>query len=344
MFSRRLPLKLLAQWCWSLGSSLRAGMSLLDALKVLKRRGRPRLSGICDHVRRRIEDGDDFVTALHSLDGVFPPLFLALADVACHTGRLPEALRSLEDYYRFQLRLRRQFLSQIFWPAFQLAAAILVVALLIYLLGIVADTRGGPAIDFLGFGLLGANGALAWLAGWAAFFVGLAAAYWVLRTGLGRMREVDSTLLRIPALGPCLHLLALSRLSLAMRMTLDSGMSVLKAIRLSLDATDNGAFIAVRQRIVDALEEGDSLHDAFSPHGIFPAEFLEVLYTGEQSGSVPEAMGRLSNEYSERAEHQLTILNTVLGWMVWCCVAAIIIFLVFRIFSTYVGILNQFLP
>lgn len=344
MRSGRLPLKMLAHWCWSLGSSLRAGLSLLEALKVLRRRGRPRVRQIADQVRRRIEDGDDFVTALRTLGDPFPPLFLALADVACHTGRLPEMLRSLEDYYRFQLRLRRQFIAQIFWPAFQLVAAIGVVALLILVLGIIADAKRGQAIDFLGFGLTGGTGALIWLIGWASAFFAVAATYWVLRQGLGRMREVDTVLLRIPAIGTCLLLLAMSRLCLALRMTLDSGMSVLQAIGLSLDATDNGVIIAAKERMLADIENGRDLHAAFSGHDVFPDDFLEILHTGELSGSVPEAMGRLSAEYNERAEHQLAILNTSLGWAVWCFVAALIIFLIFRIFTTYLGVLTQFLP
>lgn len=342
MFGPRLPLKLLADWCWSFGNALRAGISIVDALKLTSRRGRPRMRALNEQIRQKIEAGDDLSGALRSVGEAFPPLFLAMADVAGHTGRLPEVLRALEGYFRFQLRLRRQFLTQIFWPVIQLVAAILVVALLIYILGIIAEGRGGQTIDFLGLGLHGSAGATAWLAGWFGVFSLLAGGNWFVRRGLGQTRALDSLLLRIPVLGECLRLLAMTRFCFAMRMTLDSGMSILLAIRLSLEATDNGAFTGMIDDVVTGLEEGHGLYDLFAPHRVFPDEFLEVLHSAEQSGTVPEAMGRLSEQFGERAEHQLVLLNTALGWGVWCLVAALIIFLVFRIFSTYVAVINQF--
>lgn len=344
MFGSRIPLKLLADWCRSVSSSLKAGLSIVETLKASQRRGRPLIRQLSGNILERIELGDDFTAALRSVGDKFPPLLLALVDVAEHTGKLPEVLHQVEGYFRFQLRLRRAFLAQIFWPVFQLVAAILVIALFILIMGILAERSREAAIDFLGLGLMGPGGAVIWLVCSFGSLGSILVVYWLLRHVFRQTRRVDAAMLRIPILGNCLRMLALSRLCLAMRMTLDSGMSILQAMRLSLLATDNGAFAALAPEMTTGLRRGESLHDVMQQHRVFPDEFLEMLYSAEQSGTVPEAMGRLSTHYNEQAEHQLAILNTALGWFVWGLVAAMIVFFIFRIFLTYLGILSEFLP
>ena len=52
------------------------------------------------------------------------------------------------------------FLMSIAWPMIQLALAIGVIGLLIWVLGIVATRNNGEPIDILGFGLIGNRGLL----------------------------------------------------------------------------------------------------------------------------------------------------------------------------------------
>jgi type IV pilus assembly protein PilC len=340
---KRIPLKVMMNWCRALGMPLRAGLTAKEAFRLAAKKADPTVQDLCQRVSARLDDGDDLPTAFKSLPYRIPPLFHAMAAVGNKTGRFPEILRDLEEYYRFQLQLKREFLQRIAWPVIQLIAAICVVALMIFLMGtLAAGPSGKPAFDPLGFGLYGASGAMIWLAGWAFFAAGLFFTYKLSREAWGMGGKVDSLLLRVPALGPCLHTLAMARLCMAMGMTMDSPLSVRKTVPLSLDATDNGAFIATAKPIVESVHDrGRDLAEAFAEHRLYPDEFLHVLGTAEQSGSVPEEMTRLGNAYNEQAKHKLAILNQALGWVVWGTVAAMIIFLIFRMALKYIGMLNQ---
>ena len=341
MLGSRVSSKMLADWCRTLSSALHAGLPAVDAFELNARRGRPRMRVLSERVAERLRAGDDVATALRSLGRALPPLFLSMAEVATNTGKLPEVLRRLEDYYRFQVSLRRRFLQQIFWPAFQLVAAIFVIALLILIMGILADTPGRDPIDLLGLGLLGPSGAIIWLSCWFGAAAALFAVYWGAKNLMEMGAFVDRIILKIPLIGPCVRTLALARLCIAMRMTLDTGMSVTEAIRLSLAATDNRAFAALGPKMDREIRAGASLYETFAEHRIFPDEYLEVLSGADVSGSVPETMGRLSEQYQEEAEHKLQLLNTAAGWFVWLVVAVIIIYLIFSIFGFYVSMLEE---
>ena len=71
--------------------------------------------------------------------------------------------------------------------------------------------------------------------------------------------------------------------------------------------------------------------------GGFPADFLESVYVGEQSGNLVESMAHLANLYQDQARAALNVLATVAGFAVWAVVAAIIIFLIFRLATFYLG-------
>jgi len=340
---KRIPLKVMMEWCRALGMPLRAGLTAKESFRLAAKKASPMVSDLCQRVSARLEDGDDLPTAIKSLPYRVPPLFNAMAAVGSKTGRFPEILRDLEEYYRFQLQIKREFLQRITWPVLQLVAAIGVIALMIFILGLAPkNPSSGRPFDPLGLGLFGASGAMIWLAGWAFFAAGLFFAYKLAREVWGLGGKIDAFLLRVPALGPCLHTLAMARLCMAMGMTMDSPMAVKKTIPLSLDATDNGAFIATSKPIVESIHDGGrDLVEAFSEHRLYPEEFLHVLGASEQSGSVPEEMTRLAGAYNEQAKHRLVILNQALGWVVWGSVATLIIFMIFRLALSYIGMLNS---
>lgn len=339
MFGKSLSMTEVADLCRTLGSSLHAGLPVPKSLQMAAKGGRPRMAGVCNRMLEKIKDGDDLAGAFKSQSEVLPPLLIAMMSVATKTGNVPEVLRELEKFYRFMIRLRRQFYAQITWPILQLLAAIFIIAFVIYIIGAIAP-KGNS--DVLGIGLSGSSGALTWIFCWFGFFGILGGLYYYLRQVLKRSDQVDGLLLRIPVLGGCLRTLALARSTFAMHMTLDSGLSVYKAIPLFLEASENGAFIATGPAIAKALKKGSTLDDAFREHPIYPDVFLEVVHTGVETGSVPEAMKKLSEQYREKSELELQVLNTAAGWVVWFIVAAIIIFFIFRIVMTaYIGPMNE---
>jgi type IV pilus assembly protein PilC len=336
MFSKRLSSREMADWCRSLATSLRAGVPLLKALQTLSNRSAGKAQRASEALLQHVRHGESMAQALEAESAFFPPLLVPLANVGVQTGHLPEILRELEKYYRFQETLRQRLVQQITWPVFQLVMAILVIALVIYLIGML----GGA--DILGLGLLGARGAMIWIAGWALLAAGLFGGYQLARTKLGQAQRIDALLLRIPVLGNVLRSLALARMTLGLDLTLESGMSLKQAIPLSLAASDNGLFADQSKPILADIRGGSTLTEAFRERQIFPAEFLDVLENAEESGKVPEAMRQLSVELAERAEHQLGLLHQALGWVVWMIVAGIIIFFILRIaMNAYIGPINE---
>jgi type IV pilus assembly protein PilC len=148
-------------------------------------------------------------------------------------------------------------------------------------------------------------------------------------------------LMRVPVVGTCLESFAVARFSWAFHLTQDAGMPIDESIRQSLRATSNGAFISAADRMVDDIENGDSLTEAIAQSELFSEDFVQMVQVGETTGTVPETLHRLSPQFEEQARRSLRTLSTAAGWTVWGAVAALIIFLIFRIALWYVGMIND---
>jgi type IV pilus assembly protein PilC len=226
--------------------------------------------------------------------------------------------RELEKYFRLQAKLRVQFLSQIAWPVVELLFGIVVISGIVFFFGLVLPQDIAP-FDPYGLGIHGTHGAVILFFGSlgtiAAVVLGLLLARRLLSGGL-----VDGLLLRVPVVGPCLRALALSRYCLAQRLTLETALSMPKAVRLSLRATGNAAYVAAADKILPRVREGDSLAEALAPSGLFPEEFLHVVAVGEESGKLTEVLQQQTTEYEEESSRRMTALTWIAGGLVFLLV------------------------
>jgi type IV pilus assembly protein PilC len=345
MFSRRIPLKQLAVVCRSLATSLQAGVPILKAFDSAGRKSSdPRLRGAMADIRTRLESGEEVASALRAQGGAFPPLMVDMVHVAEHSGALPEVLRSLAEHYENNLRLRKDFISQITLPVLQLVAAILIIALLLFVLGIIASVQGGEPLDVLGWGLTGASGAITWLTGWAMAIVGSFVAYKLATNSLSGKAAVHRFVLRLPVIGTCMQSFAIARFSWAYHLTQEAGLPVKESLDASLRATANGAFIAAAPAMIGDVMEGHDLTEAMARTGLFPDDYLQIVDTGETTGTVPEQLARMSEHFEDQARRSLRALASALGWLVWAGVAAFIIFVIFSFIFWYIGMINEHMP
>lgn len=343
MFRSRIPLKTLAVLCKSLATMLHSGVALLKTLEIASRKtGNARCRQKLADVRLEVQQGTDIAQALHDQHGYFPELMTDMVAVGEQAGALPEVLDGLAAHYENIVRLRRMLIGLITFPALQLVAAILVVALVIFILGIVGASAapGQKPNDILGLGLMGTSGALIWLALTFGSLFAVIAGYYVIATVFRQQRFLDGLLMKIPVLGNCMRSFAIARFSWALALTQNTGMPIARSLELSFRATGNGAFVGASPGVCDSVLNGSELSEALDEARLFPEEYLSLVQVAEASGTVPETLQRLSPQFEDQARRSLSALAVMLGWLVWSIVAVFIIFIIFSFVMKYVGMIN----
>ena len=325
----------LAIWCRAVRHGHGAGLTLIRVFEMQARSGPILLRDKAERIVRKLEAGASLEDSLLAESPNLPELFVSLAAVGERSGRIPEVFGQLEEYYRLQSQLRREFRSQAARPAFMFIGAVFVIALTILLLGVLTPAGQEPTAP-IGFGLTGTSGAILFLAVVVMFVIGVVISIKLATNTIAKQAGFEAWLLRVPAIGPAMRASALSRFCLSLRLTLDSSMSTPKAVQLSLKATGNAAFEAQAERIAKRIKKGDELSKALRTNSAFPTEFIAAVNVGEESGLMPEVMAKQAEYYREETARRMKTLTRVTAWGVYILVGIFIIIAIFRMAGVYV--------
>ncbi|MFT4554892.1 MAG: type IV pilus assembly protein PilC [Planctomycetaceae bacterium] len=339
IFASRVPPKTLAIVSRSLATMLESGIQIRRAIGIASKKAmHPPTKKVLREVSDAIQGGSDISQALKDHGSFFPTLFVEMVTMAEETGSLPEVLRHLAEHYDANIRMKKELVGSLIWPVFQLVAAIFVIAILILVLGLIG---GDDEISNIVFGLKGPTGAMIWLTGTLGTFAAMFAVWLMIQKAAQAKAIVDPLLLMVPVLGRCMRSFAIARFSWSYYLTQQTGMPVNRSLQGSLKATGNGAFVSQTPFITSAVMEGSSLTESLKQSRLFPIEFLEMVSVAEESGTVPEALHRLSPQFEEDARRALKILTSAISVVVWLFVAGFIIFFVFKVVLTYIDMLND---
>lgn len=340
LFEPRIGLKPLAGLCRRMATSLGAGVDVRGVLLREANAARGLARSRFDVLSEQVAAGTPVADALKETGNYFPEFFREVVRVGEQSGHLPEVLRQLADHYDHQVKLRRIFLAAISWPLLELILALSVIGLLIWLMGALPQLRKAN-IDILGFGLTGTSGLIKYLAILAAIAFAALITYRAAARGMLWVAPVQRVIMSIPRLGRAIETLAMARMTWALHVTLNSGMDLRRALKMSIGSTNNIVYTQHTARVLDAIQQGDSIYEALSAAGVFPVDLLETVQVGEQSGRLVESMAHMAQEYQDQARTAMNVLTVLMGVAVTGLIVAVIIFLIFSIFSFYVGAIND---
>ena len=331
----RIGIAPLAAALHRIGTALHAGMDMRAVWDREASRGRPEYRRHAARVRDRIAAGDSLAESLAACDGYFPSLTRDLIDVGEKTGRLEEVLLGLADHYDHLRTLRRTFLMGIAWPAIQLAVALGVIGLLIWIMGIIGDD-----VDILGFGLVGTGGLAVYVLLVVLVFGGIALAGFALVRGWLGSAPMQLAM-QTPVVGRYLQTSALSRMAWTLSLALNSGLDARRSMRLALRSTQNPHYTSQIATVDEAVQSGQEFHESLRRTRAFPEEFLISLEMAEVSGTHGETLGRVADEYRGQARTSALALIAAATVAVWLLVAAFLIFMIFRLAFFYFGTLDE---
>jgi type II secretory pathway component PulF len=282
-------------------------------------------------VQRRISSGDALAASFKGSNGYFPPMFCEMVEVGERTGRMERVFFRLAEHYEQIVRLRNVFLMALAWPMFELTMGILAVAALIYVLGLIGANWDGEPITV--FGLYGGRGAAIWL-GAIACIAALIAAPWIaIQKGWLNPDPLYRILIHVPGIGKGLRTFSLSRLTWSLAMATDTDLSAEKAVELAVRSTQNGYYTDRLEQILLALRRRGEMHQAFRSTGIYPADFLDALETGELSGRISESMAVVAKDYEERTRIWSRAMAAACGVAIFLMVAGLMIYMIFYLFT-----------
>jgi general secretion pathway protein F len=294
----RFALTLFAQELLAL---LTAGLSLVEAIEALAyKQSTAADETVLLNVHRALRNGQRFSSALQAHPEVFPGMLIALVQAAEGTSDLPLALKRYVDYRQRADEIRHKLISAAIYPAILFVVGSCVALFLVgYVVPRFASVyRGtGRTLPWLSQVMIDGGRWISLHSGLVAVSGGVLVAIAVgVAWEISRRQAWLDWMLRLPAIGPRVALVSLSRQYLTLGMLLQGGIALSHALQILIDGA-GGSLRDSLQRALLRVRAGESLSTALEANGLTTPISLRLLRVGERTGGLGTMLTRAAEFY-----------------------------------------------
>ena len=330
-----------------------AGLPLVQCLDILaSQQDNKFFQQILNQTRQDVEEGATLSAAMARHPKAFDQLFVNMIDAGETGGILDLILQRLSTFIEKIVKLKRDVISALIYPAAVIAIAVLVVsAIMVFVI---------PQFQTIFMGLLGPGEKLPlptrivvnisdFIAGWGglvilaviiATVVALRSYY---KTPGGRY-QLDGLLLRIPVLGSVLRKITIARFSRTLSTLLTSGVPILQSLEITARTAGNVRIEEAIMKVRTGVERGESFVDPLKATEVFPNMVAQMVGIGEQTGALDSMLGKIADFYEQEVDsaiaNLLTLMEPIMIGFLGVTIGSIVIAMYLPLF-TLIGKMSQ---
>lgn len=257
---------------------------------------------------------------------MFPATYVALVRGSEESGQIVPTLERLADWLERQDNIERQVKKAITYPAFVVVIAFILTLCLFKTVipGILETVIGLGAelptptrilmtvVDLIGQPLF-----------WILVAISVVGVALYLRTPEGWQRFLI-VIHHLPVFGTVLAFSGGARYSHTLSMLLGTGVDIIRAARISADASGNPLLRADAARVLKDLREGRYLSDVLSEHPIYPELLVDMIKVGDETGRLAELIERCGVLLEEDTMHRLNVMMELLEPIILAAVSLLV--------------------
>ncbi|MDD5109783.1 MAG: type II secretion system F family protein [Patescibacteria group bacterium] len=303
-----------------LATLLSAGVSLLEALRVIEDEARTRrMRKVIARVRMSVDSGTTLAGALEAQGHSFDPLFVSLVRVGESSGTLEENLQYLSEELEKRLNLRSKVRAAATYPGVVVMVTAVLGAVLVYFV----LPKIVPLFSSLKVKLPLTTVALLWVAtfmrnsGVLAFILTVAVIV-LLRSSLllpSVRLAWHRALVRMPVAGRVVRNINLANTCRTLGTLLKSGVPIVEALDITAETSRNVAYQQEIFELRSATATGQSLAAAMAGRSgrmFFSPLTLSLVRVGETSGKLDESLLYLNRFYEREVDSIMKDLSVIL--------------------------------
>jgi type IV pilus assembly protein PilC len=330
-----------------------AGLPLVQCLDILsQQQDNKYFQQVLAQVRQDVEEGSTLAAAMSRHPKVFDQLYSNMVEAGETGGILDLILQRLSTFIEKIVKLKRDVVSALIYPAAVILLAIAAVAVIMIVVI--------PQFQQIFLGLLGPGeplplptrivvGISNFLAGWGGLsilviLIGLAVALsFYYKTPKGRYR-VDTILLKAPIVGSIFLKIAIARFSRTLSTLLSSGVPILQSLDITARTAGNVVIENAILQIRSAVEQGKSFVEPLRAAELFPHMVSQMVGIGEQTGALDAMLGKIADFYESEVDaaiaNLLTLIEPALIGFLGVTIGSIVVAMYMPMFSL-IGKLSQ---
>ncbi|HEY2974876.1 MAG TPA: type II secretion system F family protein [Pyrinomonadaceae bacterium] len=323
-----------------------AGLPLVQCLDILaQQQDNKYFQQVLLQVRQDVEEGSTLAAAMSRHPRVFDQLYSNMVEAGETGGILDLILQRLSTFIEKLVKLKRDVVSAMIYPAAVIVLAVGAVAVIMVVVI--------PQFQNIFLGLLGpgeqlplptriVTGISSFLAGWGGLVILVAIIAAVVgirfyyKTPGGR-KMIDWLLLKVPILGAIFQKIAVARFSRTLSTLLSSGVPILQSLDITARTAGN---VIIEEAIISVrtgVERGESFVDPLKATDVFPHMVAQMVGIGEQTGALDAMLGKIADFYEQEVDaavaNLLTLMEPILIAFLGVTIGSIVIAMYLPLFT-----------
>ena len=338
--------KVLTTFTRQLATLVDAGLPLLRGLRVLEKQERNRtLKGILAELATSIEGGSTFSEALAQHPKVFNRLFINMVKAGELGGVLEVVLKRLAEFSEKAQKIKGKVKAAMFYPVAVLIVAVgIMILLMCFVVPKFKDVFAGMGVQMPGFTLfvLAVSDIIRLniMATMGATAVVVVLFLLFIKTKFGR-RIWDKFKLIMPAVGPVVSKVAISRFARTLGTLVSSGVPILQALNIVKETAGNVIISNAVAQVYDAVKEGETITATLESSNVFPPMVVSMVDVGEQTGALPEMLLRIADGYDEEVDNAVAAMTSLLEPIMIIFLAVIVGSIVIAMFLPLIAMISN---
>ncbi len=306
---------------------LRSGISVLDALEMIRKHSRIGCKKTWQRIIERIEQGGSFTDAVKE-HPIFPNLTVHLIAVGEQTGMLHTVLDQAAEELLATRKLKKQIITALRYPLFTLLVAIGVVVFM--LTSIIPEIK--KLLTIMGKPMPPITKALIDSSDWFVsngIVIGIvssafAIAFILLYNWPPSRFWIDRSALYLPVFGNIFRLSGTVLFARAMGLLLRSGVLIVDALAI-MEQLHGNKFMASRVAIArERILFGSSLAEPLEANAVFMPLVLQMIRVGENSGTLDDILIEMTDYHDELLQQAIARLTGMIAPVMTIIVGGII--------------------
>lgn len=346
-FMARVKTKELVTFTRQLSTLVDAGLPLVRSLEVLNKQEKNLLlKRSLVEMSESISSGSTFAEAMSAHPKIFDKLYVNMVRAGEAGGVLNEVLTSLADFMEKMQKIKNKVISAMVYPMVVLGFALIILTFLMLFIvprfeQIFRDILGDAQLPFLTRMVTGVSRAFVnqWylvFGGAAALIVGIVMA---LKTEKGK-RIWDRIKFRAPVFGPLIRKTSIARFTRTLGTLMESGVPVLQALTIVGETAGNSVVADAVKIVHDAVKEGENMAPPIESTQIFPPMVVSMVEVGEETGELPQMLGRIADTYDDEVDNAVAALTSLIEPLMIVFLAVIVGIIVISLFMPMIGIIQ----
>jgi type IV pilus assembly protein PilC len=339
--------KVLTTFTRQLATLVDAGLPLLRGLRVLEKQERnANLKKILGDLSLSIEGGSTFSEALAQHPKVFNKLFVNMVKAGELGGVLEVVLKRLAEFSEKAQKIKGKVKAALFYPVAVLIVAVgIMILLMCFVVPKFKDVFAGMGMKLPGFTLLVLgiseiikNHILETMGATVVFVIIFMIV--IRKTKLGRLLW-DKFQLKMPALGPVISKVAISRFTRTLGTLVSSGVPILQALTIVKETSGNVVISNAIVKVHESVKEGETITAPLEASGVFPPMVVSMVDVGEQTGAMPEMLLKIADNYDEEVDNAVAAMTSLLEPIMIVFLAVIVGSIVIAMFLPLISMISN---